>query len=104
MDKIRVINEGGVGRKMVGAGGPIGDVHQFCDFVERNMYLYQLVHQCTKHQIIASTSFLTLSRLCSEIWNEFEHARGGQLDQEGACHCDPVCFLRIQIQTVRLSC
>ena len=42
MDKIRVINEGGVGRKMVGAGGPIGDVHQFCDFVERNMYLYQL--------------------------------------------------------------
>ena len=47
MDKLRVLNDGGVGRKILGAVGEIGDVHQFCDFMERNIYLYQLVSSCS---------------------------------------------------------
>jgi hypothetical protein len=43
MDKLRVLKEGGVGRKILGAVGEIGDVHQFCDYMERNLYLYNLV-------------------------------------------------------------
>ena len=43
MDKLRVLNEAGVGRRILGAVGEIGDVHQFCDYVERNLYLYNLV-------------------------------------------------------------
>eukprot|EP01050_Picozoa_sp_SAG11_P042846 SAG11_NODE_19965_length_455_cov_1.148876_1_plen_120_part_01 len=40
MDKLRVVSESGVPRKLIGAVGEIGDVHQFCDYVERNIYLY----------------------------------------------------------------
>ena len=43
MDKLRVLKEGGKDTKIFGAVGEIGDVHQFCDFVERNIYLYNLV-------------------------------------------------------------
>ena len=42
MDKLRVLKEGGKDTKIFGAVGEIGDVHQFCDFVERNIYLYNL--------------------------------------------------------------
>ena len=45
MDKLRVLKEGGKDTKIFGAVGEIGDVHQFCDYVERNMYLYNLVRR-----------------------------------------------------------
>ena len=43
MDKLRVLKSDGVGRRILGAVGEIGDVDQFCDFIERNLYLINLV-------------------------------------------------------------
>jgi hypothetical protein len=57
MDKLRVLNEGGVGRKILGAVGEIGDVHQFCDYVERNLYLYNLVRCAVAGAALRGVSF-----------------------------------------------
>ena len=62
MDKLRVLKEGGKDTKIFGAVGEIGDVHQFCDFVERNIYLYNLVRPIAALASNASRSMASRAR------------------------------------------
>ena len=70
MDKLRVLNDGGVGRKILGAVGEIGDVSQFCDFMERNIYLYQLVRSTLR-----SLAVPPIDRPLHPARNRLQHRR-----------------------------